>query len=114
MDGSAFWLQPCPSRGVGLTHMHSSECQHSHDHNTCCHCLRSPLSAGAVFAPLPPVDIERRLNGAPDQRLRVNEEPRLATGTLLGPLDAPGRGPLTEAQESYLLHVQWMVDARGH
>lgn len=109
MDGSAFWMQDCPERGAGLTHMHANQCKHAHNENTCCHCGVSPDQA-AHFAVLPPIDIEARLNGSGP--VKVTKEAALAVGKCYGPADGVGRGPLTVGQMYYLARVRDMVERR--
>lgn len=110
MDGSAFWMQMCPQRGAGLTHMHSSNCKHAHDDNTCCHCMLGPGNT-AHFAPLPPIDVEARLNGSGP--VQITREPKMSLGRCYGPPDGLGRGELTVGQMYYLSRVSVYVEAHG-
>lgn len=103
----AFWIQECPQRRPALTHAHMRDCT-DHEPEQCCHCKASPYTIGAILAPLPPVDIERRLNG--DGPVKVLKEPGMANGRYDGPKDGPGRGELTTAQRVYLVFIRDMHD----
>ena len=85
-------------RSAGLSHVHERDCD-KHTPDQCCICFRT-VDAIATFAPMPPVDIERRLNG--DGPVQVTVEPKMRTGRLIGPADGPGRGELTDFQKRWL------------
>jgi hypothetical protein len=109
---TAFWLAKCPSRGVGLTHMHEYKCD-EHMPGQCCECgqfndedrEKMERDNALLEAGLPPdeqtlplVDVNQRMRdlGLTDppegERDALNwREPKMATGTPDGPPWGRGR-----------------------
>lgn len=114
----AFWMQQCPMRGPALTHKHASKCE-EHPRNMCCECGQSvgpPLPV--VRREMPPVDIEARLRGQPEESVDDDIwladsldakilEPRMATGVLDGNPSGPGRGPLSDTWVAWASRQNW-------
>jgi hypothetical protein len=65
-----FWMQPCPSRTLGLKHHHESNCTDGHVSGQCCECGQRSGPVGSPVAP-EPVDVAARIKALgldPDDR----------------------------------------------